>query len=81
LSGNKAPGSFEPIDYEIYQIAFPKDSVAMGDEWTNEKPMPLIGGKRISTYYIESIYNSVIQIKVDGTLETSQGKSEDFSGR
>ena len=38
--GRKIPKAFAPIDYEIYQVVFPRERVAIGDEWTNERPQP-----------------------------------------
>ena len=80
-SGRKIPTTFSPVDWEVCQIVFPAEKVSIGDEWTNEREIPLVGGKRVSTYYIESIFNSVIQIKVDGKLIINPQVTKKFSGR
>ncbi|MEP6614476.1 MAG: hypothetical protein ABJA76_21375 [Mucilaginibacter sp.] len=80
-SGRKIPTMFSPVDWEVYQIVFPVEKVSIGDEWTNEREIPLVGGKRISTYYIENIFDSTIQIKVDGKLIVNPNNTKTFSGR
>ena len=61
-------------------MTFPHDSVAIGDEWTNEKYMPQLKVTLKTTCYIESIYNNIIQIKVKGRIGLATSLSREFSG-
>jgi len=69
-----------PVDYPNCQIIFPADSVAIGEEWSDERIMPLTGAKRESHYYIESIRDSVINIKLYGNLKVGSRGTSKFTG-
>jgi hypothetical protein len=79
-NGVNIPQSFSPIQFEMCQIVFPKEKLALGDDWTNEGKVPLTGGKRITNYQIESIKDEIITIKVSGKVEIDSHSSEDFYG-
>ena len=78
--GRGIPAQFALIDLAVYQIVFPKEKLAIGDEWTTENIVPQTKGKRIFTYTMQGIYDSAIQIMVKGTLQLPDGTSKDFTG-
>lgn len=69
------------IDLGFYQITFPDHKIAIGEEWDNEQVTPGTKKRRKCAYHIESIYDSIIQIKVDGMLWNANGELTHFSGR
>ena len=69
------------IDLGIYQIAFPDHKIAIGEKWDNDQAIAGTKKKRSATYHIESIYDSTIQIKVDGKAWDEDGNLSHFSGR
>ena len=75
------PVKFDFINLGIYQIDFPYNKIAIGDEWVNEQNIPGTKIKRKAIYKIESIYDSTIQIKVDGVKTDAFGNVNHFSGR
>lgn len=80
-SGHTIPANFQMIDVGVFQINFPADKIAIGDKWTTEEALPGSGGKRVSNYKLESIYDETIQIKVDGSIEGEHADPQNFSGR
>ncbi|MEO3405898.1 hypothetical protein AAFN85_18445 [Mucilaginibacter sp. CAU 1740] len=70
-----------PINYTNYQPIFPKDKVAIGEEWTETTGLSKTKNRRECAYHIESIYQSIIQIKVTGKMEMITGGMKEFSGR
>jgi hypothetical protein len=79
--GRSIPQAYAPIDFENCQIVFPKDSIAVGDEWTNERIIPLNGAKRISSYKILKVMDGTIEIAETGVLEMPNGgESTRFTG-
>jgi hypothetical protein len=78
--GKNIPRQFALIDLPVYQLIFPQEKLAIGDEWTTENPVPQNKGKRIFTYTIEGEYDSAIQINVKGKLELPNGGSKNFTG-
>jgi hypothetical protein len=81
LNGDAIPPAYELVNLGIYQITFPAEKIAIGDEWTSEQDIPGTTYKRTSTYYIESIYDNTIQIKVEGILDGPESDAKKFSGR
>jgi hypothetical protein len=80
-SGHTIPANFQMIDAGVFQINFPADKIAIGDKWTTEETLPGSGGKRVSNFKLESIYDETIQIKVDGSIEGEHADPQKFTGR
>jgi hypothetical protein len=80
-SGHTIPANYQMIDVGVFQVNFPTEKIAIGGKWTSEETLPGSGGKRVSNYKLESIYDETIQIKVDGTIEGGQADPQKFSGR
>ena len=76
--GRRLPGS-PPLNYEMCQIKFPADSIAIGEEWTNERIDPLRNARWVSHYYIESIKDGAVNIKLYGVIEIGVKKNK-FTG-
>lgn len=68
-----------PIDYKLCQILFPKDPIAIGEEWKNEDHIPQINGKRTTYFKIEHIKESIIKINAKG-VANGLGQKTDFWG-
>jgi hypothetical protein len=81
IDGRIIPKEYELVNLGIYQMAFPTEKIAIGDEWTTEQAIPGTKYKRTSTYHIESIYDNTIQIKVEGILDGPEDEAKRFSGR
>lgn len=69
--GQEFNKSFAPLLYEDCQIIFPVHAIVTGEEWTNERNFPAINTKQITTYFIEEIKNSIIEINVAGRIENA----------
>jgi hypothetical protein len=81
LDGRAIPAKYALVNLGIYQITFPVEKIAIGDEWTSEQSIPGTNYKRTSTYHIESIYDNIIQIKVAGILDGPADDVKKFTGR
>ncbi|MFD2144793.1 DUF6263 family protein [Mucilaginibacter antarcticus] len=82
FAGGKAISpEYALINLNIFQINFPVNAVGVGEEWSNESDLPGSIYKRKSTYKIESIYDSTVQISVDGKIDGAKADSKSFAGR
>ena len=79
-NGLRIPKDLLLFDYDLYQINFPKDSLAIGDAWTNQSNSAINKTKRELKYHIESIYDQTIQIRVSGILTAKDGQTNSFKG-
>ncbi len=81
IGGPSIAQNFQPLNYSNCQVVFPAGKIAVGEDWSSTAAMPIIGGKRISSYHIENVFDGKIQIKESGRLTLNQGDSHEFSGR
>jgi hypothetical protein len=78
--GRQVPDEF-PLELGLYQIAFPAEKVALGQEWTSEFAKHGEDGRWVFNYHVQAVDSLSILIMVDGTVRLPRGGPSDFTGR
>lgn len=61
----------QPVDLANFQIPFPEEPVAVGDDWSAKSPDKQTGGTRFNTYTVKKITDAIVVIDVKSVLPPS----------